>query len=554
MYGSQLLGDEVDWHVAKHKRQLESATRTIEDMSAKRIEKQAMAAAEAAAAEVAGQLQQRADELKLREQKLEYQHGKALQQMEEFKKQQAVMLEFERAEMQQMLDRERAAIQHERQESEAKLKHEWRRIELTNEVARVFLKQTAHAVATQKAAVDTKTAAETQMRLVKEMRQKFFAESEAQMLQREQERTASDASSQRVLQLESEVSEMHAEVARLREVAKEAERRTFLAQRVLDMQSALAQSEMNNHCSQSANVSGIKPASPLGQKPPVIDADPRRANSSPSEDAELSRPSELLEPVKSPAPQQQWEQASPPSLGPEPSPGDSGKVMLEPKPEPQEPEPKPTVPKPAVSEPRPKEKREQQLTEPEPTEPEPETELELEPQPEPEPMVPQPAVSEPSPKEEQEQEPTEPGPTEPEPEAELQLELEPEMQPKPKEPEPPGCESEVKAHAAIPLPSSLSQLNESMRQVSDPVTALADPFATLRALEAAFAGPPSAAMQTDYSMLLDEGIPPEPLPKRSDFDVEATEAHAQAEGQVELVAKPARIDPTRSTFGGEAVE
>ena len=56
MYGSELLEDEVDWHVAKHKRQLASATKTIEETSARRIEEQAIAAAEAAGAEVTARL------------------------------------------------------------------------------------------------------------------------------------------------------------------------------------------------------------------------------------------------------------------------------------------------------------------------------------------------------------------------------------------------------------------------------------------------------------------------------------------------------------------
>eukprot|EP01043_Picozoa_sp_COSAG02_P072490 COSAG02_NODE_13683_length_1362_cov_6.283368_2_plen_70_part_01 len=70
MYGSQLLEEEVDWHVAKHKRQLVSATKTIQEISAKRIEQQAMAAAEKAGAEVTSRLNQRAEELKVREQQL----------------------------------------------------------------------------------------------------------------------------------------------------------------------------------------------------------------------------------------------------------------------------------------------------------------------------------------------------------------------------------------------------------------------------------------------------------------------------------------------------
>ena len=253
MYGSELLGNEVGWHVAKHKRQLAAATKTIEEISARRIEEQAMVAAEAAGAAVTERLVQRADELKLREQQLQHQHRKAYHQIEEFKQQQDAMLAYERAEMQRMLDDERAAIEQNRQDmmkdlkllaqhSEAELKHEWLRVNLTNEVARVFLSQTAEAAAAQKAAVDAKAAADSQMGLAMDMQQKLITESKAQAGQREQENKERGASSERLAQLEGEVVELRTEIARLRGVAEDAERRALLAERALGMQSVLAQS------------------------------------------------------------------------------------------------------------------------------------------------------------------------------------------------------------------------------------------------------------------------------------------------------------------------
>lgn len=235
MYGSQLLEEEVDWHVAKHKRQLVSATKTIQEVSAKKIERQAMAAAEKAGAEVTSRLNQRAEELKLREQQLEQQHLNAFQQIEEFKQQQAAMLDYERMEMQQMLEDERAAMQQERQDmmndlkrlrqmGDAELKREWARVKLTSDVATVYLEQTAAAVAAQASAENARAAAEAQMNLALEMQSKC------------------DASTERMAQLQDKVHQLHAEIERLHGIAEEAERRTALAERVLDSQGVLLQS------------------------------------------------------------------------------------------------------------------------------------------------------------------------------------------------------------------------------------------------------------------------------------------------------------------------
>lgn len=253
MYGSELLEDEIDWHVIQHREQLASAAKTIEEISTRRIQAQAMAAAEAAGAEMTKRLNHRAEQLQLREQCLEHQHRKALHQIEDFKKQQAALLAYERGEMQRILDDERESLEQERQDmlhdlklqqqrSEAELKREWDRVTLTNEVGKVFLKQTAEAARAKQTAIDAKIAADLQIKSAMETEQKFVAETQAQTNQRKRGDEQREVDLVRLAHLESEVVELRAEIARLREVADEAERRTRLAERVLDTQSIFAQS------------------------------------------------------------------------------------------------------------------------------------------------------------------------------------------------------------------------------------------------------------------------------------------------------------------------
>eukprot|EP01046_Picozoa_sp_COSAG06_P069044 COSAG06_NODE_18643_length_876_cov_0.895753_1_plen_286_part_10 len=150
------------------------------------------------------------------------------------------------------MERERQEAQAElrakQQQGQDVLKREWGHVELTNEVASVFLKKTQDAATAERTAVEAEAAAATQMAIAMEMQQKIQTEIEEQTQaalhlhsqagkakqEAEAEKREAEESSRRVVELEAEVVELRVEVARLQGVAEEAERRTRLAERVLD--------------------------------------------------------------------------------------------------------------------------------------------------------------------------------------------------------------------------------------------------------------------------------------------------------------------------------
>lgn len=257
MHSSQLLWHEVERHVAKHRRQLASATKTIEEISAKRIEEQAMAAAEKAATSVAQRLKAQAESLRGREEEFQWAQRDERAQMASIQEEQAALLKQERADVEKLLEEGLAALEAKRQEGQAALKREWGHVDLTNEVASVYLKKTEEAVVAEKAAAEAEAASTARMGIALEMQQQTMVESEAQTqaalhlhsqagkakweaeaekAAAEEERSAMGASVERVQELEAEVLELKAEVGRLQGVASEAERRTVLAEQIIAMQ------------------------------------------------------------------------------------------------------------------------------------------------------------------------------------------------------------------------------------------------------------------------------------------------------------------------------
>ena len=179
MHGSQLLADEVEYLTEQHRRQLRSATRTIEETVAARIEAQALEAAEAASADVAARLQRQQQDVTEQRALVEQSQRQAHEELMALKAAAVDELEAERSSMSRQLQAEREALDQKKRETQASLKREWQYVDLTSEVGEVFLRRTAEAEKAKKTAEAAEETAVAQMAIALEMQKEVLQESDA---------------------------------------------------------------------------------------------------------------------------------------------------------------------------------------------------------------------------------------------------------------------------------------------------------------------------------------------------------------------------------------
>ena len=210
MHGSQLLADEVEYLTEQHRRQLRSATRTIEETVAARIEAQALEAAEAASADVAARLQRQQQDVTEQRALVEQSQRQAHEELMALKAAAVDELEAERSSMSRQLQAEREALDTKKRETQASLKREWQYVDLTSEVGEVFLRRTAEAEKAKKTAEAAEETAVAQMAIALEMQKEVLQES--------------DAATEAALHLHSQAARAKWEADRASREAKEARR------------------------------------------------------------------------------------------------------------------------------------------------------------------------------------------------------------------------------------------------------------------------------------------------------------------------------------------
>ena len=222
MHGSQLLADEVEYLTEQHRRQLRSATRTIEETVAARIEAQALEAAEAASADVAARLQRQQQDVAEQRALVEQSQCQAHEELMALKAAAVDELEAERSSMSRQLQAEREALDAKKRETQASLKREWQYVDLTSEVGEVFLRRTAEAEKAKAGAEAAEETAVAQMAIALEMQKEVLQES--------------DAATEAALHL-------HSQAARAKWEAERASREAGEARRAADASVALAREQ-----------------------------------------------------------------------------------------------------------------------------------------------------------------------------------------------------------------------------------------------------------------------------------------------------------------------
>jgi hypothetical protein len=197
-HGSQLLGDEILLQVESHRTQLVAATQSIEGAASTRMAQQARVAAERAAAEITARLRTEQAQLDDECEAFEAHRRGCVEDLAAARQAQCEELERLRAEAQTRLRAEAEAVragleaerdaERERLRSEwakitgikGALKREWAAVDLSAEVAEVYLRRTAEAEASGREAREARAAAETQLRITQELEQKLRTDVAAQ--------------------------------------------------------------------------------------------------------------------------------------------------------------------------------------------------------------------------------------------------------------------------------------------------------------------------------------------------------------------------------------
>ena len=150
VFGAVLLSEEIDRQIATHARELRHATESLETVACARFRHQAQAAAAAAAADIAADLRRQKDALE--EEKREFARVRELKMMEiqllreTYQHEQKQERQAAEERLKEELASMKALLMSEHQKIEATksaLRREWKYVDLSSEVAEVFLKQTS---------------------------------------------------------------------------------------------------------------------------------------------------------------------------------------------------------------------------------------------------------------------------------------------------------------------------------------------------------------------------------------------------------------------------